>query len=181
MTSETESSVQAGAAILLVDDERVALKNLSHVLGKEGYRVTAASSGPAGLKALREHDFDLVLTDLRMEKVDGMDILRYCRGSHPDTAVIMITGYATVDSAVDAMKEGAFHYISKPFRLEEVRHLTREALEMVRLRKENRRLRELVDSYGEDARLVTQDAGMERVLETARQMVSASAGKEMVW
>ncbi len=153
-----------------MDDERVALKNLTHVLGKEGYRVTTASSGPAGLKALREHEFDLVLTDLRMEKADGMDILRYCRGSHPDAAVIMITGYATVDSAVDAMKEGAFHYIAKPFRLDEVRHLTREALEMVKLRKENRKLRELVDSYGEESRLVTQDAGMERLLETARQI-----------
>lgn len=155
---------------MLVDDEKVALKNLSLVLGREGYEVTTASSGQAGLKALREQKFDLVLTDLRMEKVDGMDILRYCREHHPDAAVIMITGYATVDSAVDAMKEGAFHYISKPFRLEEVRHLTREALEMVRLRKENRRLSELIESYGEETRLVTQDAGMERVLETARQI-----------
>ncbi len=170
MTSETEFSDQAGEEILIVDDERVALKNLTHVLGKEGYQVTAAASGPAGMKALRERDFDLVLTDLRMEKVDGMDILRYCRENHPDTAIIMITGYATVDSAVDAMKEGAFHYIAKPYRLDEVRHLTREALEMVNLRKENRRLLELVDSYGEDTRLVTQDAGVERVLETARQI-----------
>jgi DNA-binding NtrC family response regulator len=156
--------------ILVIDDERVALKNLTHVLSKEAYRVTAASSGPAGMKALREHCFDLVLTDLRMEKVDGMDILRHCREAQPDTAVIMLTGYASVDSAVDAMKEGAFHYIAKPFRLDEVRHLTAEALEMVQLRKENRRLRELVDSYGEDSRLVTQDAGMQRVLETARQI-----------
>jgi DNA-binding NtrC family response regulator len=156
--------------ILVIDDERVALKNLTHVLSKEAYRVTAASSGPAGMRALREHCFDLVLTDLRMEKVDGMDILRYCREAQPDTAVIMLTGYASVDSAVDAMKEGAFHYIAKPFRLDEVRHLTAEALEMVQLRKENRRLRELVDSYGEDSRLVTQDAGMQRVLETARQI-----------
>ncbi len=170
MTTDIERPDPASAEILLVDDERVALKNLTHVLSKEGYKVIAASSGPAGMKALREKDFDLVMTDLRMEKVDGMDILRHCRDSHPDTAVIMITGYATVDSAVDAMKEGAFHYVAKPFRLEEVRHLAREALEMVRLRRENRRLRELVNSYGEDTRLVTQDAGMERVLETARQI-----------
>jgi len=122
MISETQTNVEAGAEILIVDDERVALKNLTHVLRKEAYRVTAAASGPAGMKALRESGFDLVLTDLRMEKVDGMDILRYCREVHPDTAVIMITGYASVDSAVDAMKEGAFHYIAKPFRLDEVRH-----------------------------------------------------------
>ncbi len=170
MTAEIEPTAKLGAEILIIDDERIALKNLTHVLGKEGYRVTAASSGPVGMKALREGDFDLVLTDLRMEKVDGMDILRYCRGNHPDTAVIMITGYASVDSAVDAMKEGAFHYIAKPFRLDEVRHLIGEALEMVHLRKENRRLRELIDTYGEESRLVTRDAGMERLLETACQI-----------
>jgi len=164
------SSIQTGAEILIVDDERIALKNLTYFLGKEGYRVTATSSGPAGMKALHERDFDLVLTDLRMERVDGMDILRYCRDGHPDTAVIMITGYATVDSAVDAMKEGAFHYVAKPFRLDEVRHLIGEALEMVRLRKENRRLSALIDSFGAESRLVTQDAGLERVLETARQI-----------
>jgi len=175
MNSEVDPPSRPEASILLVDDEQVALKNLSHVLRKAGCAVTAAASGPVGMKALREKDFDLVLTDLRMEKVDGMDILRYCRERHPDTAVIMITGYATVDSAVDAMKEGAFHYIAKPFRLEEVRHLTREALEMVRLRKENRRLQELVDSYGEDTRLVTRDAGMERLLETARQIAPSDS------
>ncbi len=173
MNYEADTSAKAEAAILLVDDEKIALKNLSHVLGREGYSVTTASSGQAGLKALREQEFDLVLTDLRMEKVDGMDILRYCREHHPDSAVIMITGHATIDSAVDAMKEGAFHYISKPFRLEEVRHLSQEALEMVKLRKENRRLRKLVDSYDQDTRLVTQDAGMERLLETARQIAAS--------
>jgi len=155
---------------LIVDDEAVVLKNLVHVLGKESYRVTAASSGPAGMKALRERRFDLVLTDLRMERVDGMDILRFCQASQPDAAVIMITGYATVDSAVDAMKEGAFHYIAKPFRLDEVRYLIGEALEMVHLRKENRRLSDLIDSLGAESRLVTQDAGVNRVLETAKQI-----------
>jgi len=170
MSFETAPSVQPGAEILLVDDERVALTNLAHVLKREGYRVTAASSGSAGTKALRERDFDLVLTDLRMERVDGMDILRFCRERHPDAAVIMITGYATVDSAVDAMKEGAFHYIEKPFRLDEVRHLVAEALEMVRLRKENRRLSALIDSFGGENLLLTRDAGLEHVLQTARQI-----------
>jgi DNA-binding NtrC family response regulator len=170
MSLEIASSVQTAAEILIVDDERVARKNLTHVLGKEGYRVTVASSGPAGMTTLRERGFDLVLTDLRMGGVDGMDILRYCRDRHPDAAVIMITGYATVDSAVDAMKEGAFHFIAKPFRLDEVRHLIAEALEMVGLRKENRRLSDLIDSFGAESRLVTRDAGLKRVLETASQI-----------
>jgi len=170
MSFEIASPVRTEAEILIVDDERVALRGLAHVLGKEGYRVTAAASGPAGMKALRERDFDLVVTDLRMERVDGMDILRYCRQSYPDAAVIMITGYATVDSAVDAMKEGAFHYIAKPFRMDDVRHLIGEALKMVRLRKESRRLSEMVDSCAAESRLVTRDAVLKRVLETARRI-----------
>lgn len=135
MSVEVGRCDHAEAEILIVDDERGALKNLTHVLKREGYRVSAASTGRSGMKMLGERAFDLVLTDLRMEKFDGMDILRYCRERHPDAAVIMITGYATVDSAVDAMKEGAFHYIAKPFRLDEARHQVGKALEMVRLRR----------------------------------------------
>jgi len=170
MSSEIATSFQPGAKVLIIEDERIALKNLTYFLRKESCQVTAASSGASGMKALRERAFDLVLTDLRMEQIDGMDILRFCRENHPDAAVIMITGYATVDSAVDAMKEGAFHYIAKPFRLDEVRHLIGEALEMVQLRKENRRLSELIDSIEAENRLVTQDAGLDRVLATARQI-----------
>ncbi len=95
--SETEST---GFRVLAVDDERVALRNLVHILTKEGYQVTGAESGPAGLRALDEGEYDLVLTDLRMERVDGMQILRHCRERHPETAVVMITGFATVSSAV---------------------------------------------------------------------------------
>ena len=161
--------------ILVVDDERVALHNLVHVLEKEGYEVKGAASGPAGLKALESAAFDLVLTDLRMEKVDGMQILRFCREQHPDTAVILITGFATVSSAVDAMREGAFHYVAKPFRLDEVRHLVGEALVMTRLRRENRRLRRLVDAQGKTRQLLTQDPAVRKLLETARQIAVSQA------
>lgn len=158
------------ASILVIDDERVALNNLLHVLRKEGYAVTGAPNGPAGLSALRDKTFDLVITDLRMEQVDGFEILRFCREAHPDTKVIVITGFATVSSAVDAMKEGAFHYIAKPFRLDEVRHVVREALELVQLKRENRQLRELVDARSGSQTPVTQDAMMLKLLETARQI-----------
>ena len=161
--------------ILVVDDERVALRNLVHILSKEGYQVTGAESGPAGLKALDEAEFDLVLTDLRMERVDGMQILRHSRERHPETAVVMITGFATVSSAVDAMREGAFHYIAKPFRLDEVRHLVRDALELAQLRRENRRLRELVEAQGEGQRLLTQDPALRKILETARHIAQSEA------
>src|SRR5512142_1966863 len=103
--------MQGTAKLLIVDDERVALRNLEHVMKKEGYDVVGTQSGPNALKLLEEQPFDIVLTDLRMEKVDGMEILRRCRELHPDTEVIMITGFATLESGVDAMKHGAFYYI----------------------------------------------------------------------
>gem|GEM_PF-88874 len=96
------------ARILLVDDERIALRNLEHVLSKEGHRTTATQSGGHALELLDAQPFDLVLTDMKMDKVDGMQLLRRCKAHHPDIEVIMITGFATLESAVAAMKEGAF-------------------------------------------------------------------------
>jgi DNA-binding NtrC family response regulator len=158
--------------ILVIDDEAVALRNLVHVLRKEGYEVTGAQSGEAGMKALARGDFDLVITDLRMDRIDGFAILAHCREHLPDAKVIVITGYATVSSAVDAMREGAFHYVAKPFRIDEVRHVVREALELVRLTRENRTLRDMVAEGGAGVP-VTQDAGMEKLLDTARQAAAA--------
>lgn len=156
--------------LLIVDDEKVALKNLEHVMTKAGYAVTATQSGARALALLERQPFDVVLTDLRMEKVDGMQILKKCRETCPDTEVVMITGYATLDSAVESMKQGAFYYIAKPFRLDEVRKVVAEALEKVRLKRENRNLREQVESYRGRVRILTQDGQMQSLLETARQI-----------
>ncbi len=158
------------ARLLVIDDEAIAVRNLSHVLRKEGYAVSTAQSGPAGLKALATQPFDLVLTDLRMAQVDGLAILRHCRTQAPDTRVIVITGHATIASAVDAMREGAFHYIAKPFRLGEVRDRVREALELVRLTRENQALRDQVAAHGGLDQPLTQDPAMAKLLETARQV-----------
>jgi DNA-binding NtrC family response regulator len=158
------------ARILLVDDEKVALRNLEHVLGKQGHAITATQSGSHALELLEAQPFDLVLTDLKMEKIDGMQILRRCKAHHPDVEVIMITGYATLESAVAAMKEGAFHYIAKPFRLDEVRQTVGEALEKIRLKRENRALRAQLDAIEGRTRIITRDGGMQKLLETARQV-----------
>ncbi len=160
----------ANGKLLIVDDEKVALKNLEHVMKKEGYEVTATQSGANALAHLEKQPFDVVLTDLRMEKVDGMQVLKKCRDNFPDTEVVLITGYATLDSAVEAMKHGAFSYIAKPFRLDEVRKVVSEALEKIRLRRENRELREQIDSYQGKVKIITQDPHMERLLEVARQI-----------
>jgi DNA-binding NtrC family response regulator len=158
------------AKLLIVDDERVALRNLEHVMKKEGYDVVGTQSGANALKLLDEQRFDVVLTDLRMEKVDGMEILRRCRELHPDTEVVMITGYATLESGVDAMKHGAFYYIAKPFKLDEVRKVVREAVEKVSLKKENTHLREQLEHYQGKVKIITQDPAMQRILETCRQI-----------
>jgi len=162
--------MQGMAKLLIIDDERIALRNLEHIMKKEGYEVTGTQSGPNALKLLEDQHFDVVLTDLRMEKVDGMQILKKARELYPDTEVIMITGYATLDSAVETMKHGAFYYIAKPFKLEEVRKVVQEAVHKVRLKTENRHLREQLETYQGKVKIITQDPTMQKLLDTARQI-----------
>jgi DNA-binding NtrC family response regulator len=161
--------------ILIVDDEEVALRNLEHILKSETFSIVKAESGTKALKLIEEVQFDVVLTDLRMAKVDGMKILRECKRLSPLTEVIMITGYATVDSAIEAMKHGAYHYIPKPYRNEEVHKVVDEAAEKVRLKKENLRLKQQIEEQckGPGVRIVTQDKGMRRLLDTALQIGAA--------
>lgn len=153
--------------MLVVDDEKVALRNLDHVLRKDGYEVTTASSGNAAIALLRRDWFDVVLTDLRMEGADGMQVLRTCRETAPGTEVVMITGFATVDSAVDAMREGAFSYIAKPYRLDEVRRVLAEALDRVRRRQ---KLSAPSETKAGDEAFLTSTPSLQRLLHTARQV-----------
>jgi DNA-binding NtrC family response regulator len=158
------------ARLLIVDDEKVALRNLEHALTKEGYQVTATQSGGQALNLLDSQPFDVVLTDLKMEKVDGMQVLRRCKAKHPDIEVIMITGFATLESAVEAMKEGAFHYVAKPFRLDEVRKTVADALEKIRLKQENQALRDQLSAFQGKTRIITRDGAMQKLLDMARQI-----------
>jgi ATP-dependent Lon protease len=117
------------ARILIVDDEEIARKNLIHALTREEYDVVAAANGEGALRELDLAECDVVLTDLRMGKIDGMDLLDRIKVRYPDTRVITITGFASVPSAIEAMQKGAFHYIAKPVKLDEVRDTIRKALE----------------------------------------------------
>ena len=164
---------QRAARVLIVDDEAPAVQNLAHVCRKQGYDVITRSSGAGALEALDSHEFDVVLTDLRMEKVDGMAVLKRARELDPDLAVILITGYATLESAIEAMKAGAFHYIAKPIRLDEVREVIHKALEMVQLKRENRQLRSRLGDKGAGSSIITQDAAIQRLLDMATQIASA--------
>ncbi|HBW14998.1 MAG TPA: Fis family transcriptional regulator [Desulfovibrio sp.] len=128
--------------ILVVDDEAIARDNLAILLRKRKYEADTAASGEEAMRALAGADYDLVLTDLMMDDMDGMALLRHIRQHHADTEVIMITGYATVETAVLAMQEGAYHYLAKPYRIEEARALVQKALEKRALNQEVHRLRE---------------------------------------
>lgn len=163
------------AKILVVDDEAIALKNLAHVLKKEGYTVTSRQSGPEALEDLEQGEFDLVITDLKMEKVDGLRILERTKDLYADTEVIMITGYATVDTAIQAMKSGAYHYIAKPYKLDEVRKVVKEALEKRRLKQENEELKEHLNAVRGTTEIITVNQKMKKLLEMARQVAATDS------
>jgi ATP-dependent Lon protease len=114
--------------ILVVDDENIALRNLERVLIKEGCAVVTANSGVEAVEKLETSAFDVVMTDLKMEKITGMDVLKKTKSKYPDAQVIMITGYASVDTAVEAIRKGAVNYIEKPIKFDEVRSTVKQAL-----------------------------------------------------
>ncbi len=114
--------------VLVVDDEEIARTNLEHVLKKEGYAVRTAANGLEALELLRAWSFDLIVTDLKMDKMDGMTLLSEAGRLSPGTQIIIVTGYATVNSAVEAMRTGAAHYLTKPISLDSLRSTVRELL-----------------------------------------------------
>lgn len=118
--------------ILIVDDEEIARTNLEYVLKKEGYRVRTAVNGLDALNQLKNGEFELILTDLKMEKMDGIQLLESAKQVSPNTEIVLITGFATVSSAVDALKKGAAHYLPKPIDLEELRCTVRQIQEKKR-------------------------------------------------
>lgn len=121
--------------ILVVDDEEMTRRNLEHVFQKDGYHVDTAASGVEALNLLEKSAYDVIVTDLKMEKVDGMDVLGQAKAKDPNTEVIIITGYATVKTAIEAMKKGSYHFLAKPLKLDEIRSTIKAALfkKMVRL------------------------------------------------
>jgi ATP-dependent Lon protease len=120
--------IQRAFRVLVVDDEEIARTNVEHILKKEGYLVATATNGQEALEQLPRGAFDLVLTDLLMMKVGGMELLEKIKSDYPGIEVIVITGYATVPSAVEALQKGAYHYLAKPLKLDEVRTTVKKAL-----------------------------------------------------
>ena len=129
------------ATVLVVDDEQLIRWSLTERLNAEGYRVVEAETA-AGALAKHDEGVDLVLLDYRLPDGDGLSVLKRIKERDPDTLVILLTAYASVDAAVDAMKHGAYHFANKPFNLDEIALLVEKALETTRLRREVRALRE---------------------------------------
>jgi DNA-binding NtrC family response regulator len=136
--------------ILVADDDEITRDVISSLLSKEGYRVFSAYDGFDAIKTLRGEDIDLVITDLRMPGADGIEVLKHAIKSNPDIAVVILTAYGTLDTTLEAMKEGAYDYLTKPFNLQEIIILAEKALKRAALISENRELaKHLRDTYRE--------------------------------
>jgi two-component system response regulator PilR (NtrC family) len=136
------------ARILIVDDELSVREFFEILLAKEGYDVVTSFDGRDALRLIREQPFDLIISDLQMKEGDGMTLLRESKRLQPEVPVIMITAFATTDTAVEAMKAGAFDYLSKPFKIEEIKVILKNALQTKNIVAENRALKsELRDKY----------------------------------
>ena len=115
--------------VLVVDDEKIARQNLKHVFSKEGYSVSTAESGMEALEILQKKRFAVVITDLKMAGVDGMEVLEKAKAGDPNVEVIMVSGYATTSTTVEAMKKGSYHFLAKPLQLGELREIVKKAME----------------------------------------------------
>ena len=134
--------------LLVVDDDPVTIDLLKEVLSQEGYEVSTALSGEEAITQGTDNFFDLIITDVRMGKKDGMEVLRFFKKNAPDTTVIMITAFGSIETAIEAIREGAYDYISKPFKLEEIKFTVQRALERRKLIQENKFYRqELLEKY----------------------------------
>lgn len=176
--------------ILVVDDEQSLREVLSIMLKRAGYAVTSAIDGEDAVELLQKEIYDLVITDLRMPKVDGLEVLRAVKSASPETVVLIITAFASADSAVEAMKQGAYDYLTKPFQVDEVQLIIRNALEKRRLTTENMLLKREMASQSSFAQLVGQSEAMQKVFEVVRKVADSKSnvlicgesgtGKELV-
>ena len=151
--------------VLIVDDEKGMRDFLSILLKKEGYSVTVADSCDKALEQVGKGEFDLVITDIAMPGKSGLEILKHTRGANPETPVIMITAYASTESAIEALKLGAYDYIIKPFDVEEMKTVVRNAVEKRRLENENRVLKRELKEKTRFDELVGDSPRMQEVLE----------------
>ena len=176
--------------ILVVDNDVEMVALLQRHLEAEGLSVVAVTSGPEGLASLQRDDFAVILTDLVMDEVDGLAILREAQRVQPQTRVLLMTAFGKLETAIEAIRHGAYDYLTKPFKLAEATHAVRRALEDQRLREENRRLREAVERRYCFDNLIGGSPAIQAVFEKIRAVADSDAtvlvlgesgtGKELV-
>ncbi len=156
--------------VLIIDDNEAHAETVAEAIGKPGVRCTVATSGRRGLEILREDPVDIVVTDLVMPDVDGFKVLANAKAADDSVEVIVVTGHASIESAVEAMKRGAAEFVTKPVNLEELRTKVAKQVEKQRLKRENRELRDALDKrYGFEG-IVGRSTAMETILDQLRQV-----------
>ena len=178
------------AQLLVVDDEVGMVTLLRNYLVREGYDVTTAPSAEVALQILEDHDVNVVLTDLRMPGMGGMELVRDIHASRPETQVILMTAFGSIDVAVEAVKAGAYHFVTKPVKLPEVGAVVHKALTERALRLENRRLRQAVEERYQFGELLGKSAVMQRLFGLLERLAATNStvliqgesgtGKELV-
>ena len=176
--------------ILIVEDEKSMREVLKILLEGERYEVVSASDGLEGLSYLANDIFDLVITDIKMPKVDGFELLKKTKEISPDTIVIMITAFGTTEAAIEAMKSGAYDYINKPFKIDEIRLIVEKALEKKRLSEEVSLLRKRVKTTYRLENIIGQSPQMQELFRLIPKVAQSSSnvliigesgsGKELV-
>ncbi|MGD8387685.1 MAG: response regulator [Desulfobacteraceae bacterium] len=164
--------------ILAVDDDRRMRSVLKSLLAEEGHEVATSSDGLEAIAQCRETAFDLVITDLMMPGASGIEVLKACRQSYPDTLVVLITGFASLETAIEAIREGAYDYITKPFKMDEMKIVVKNAGEQIRLQRENRRLLEELKEAYEQIRIVKKIMGATSSDETPEDAAAESAARK---
>jgi DNA-binding NtrC family response regulator len=161
--------------ILIVDDDDIARKNFARILQKQGFSVSSAKTGAEGLDRLCESEYDLVITDLVMEDLNGLELLGRIKNKFPDVEVILITGYASIPTAIEAIKKGAYHYLEKPVRPDEMVHLTRQAIEKKRLREQVAKLEARIKGDLEEPILIGQSRKIVEVIKLIKQIAKVDS------
>ncbi|PON13475.1 hypothetical protein C2W62_34175 [Candidatus Entotheonella serta] len=163
------------ANVLVVDDEIEMIAMLRNYLTRSGFEVTTASNAEEALQYLAEHDVDIILTDLRMAGMDGLELVRLVHGSRPETQIILMTAFGSIETAIEAIKVGAFHFITKPVKLLEVGALLEKALGERDLRRENCQLRRAVEERYSFGQLLGRSAVMQRLFALLERLAATQS------
>ncbi len=163
------------AHILIIDDEKNYLLLLETLLSEEGYSITALQDPELALDYLAESEVDVVITDMKMPKVSGQDVLEHIKKHHPHIPVLIMTAYGSIDGAVQSMRYGAFDYISKPFSNDELKLSVDKAVRTSKAREQNRILRQTLEEYGDSEQIIGRSAVIRTVLDMICKVAPSSS------